>query len=59
MANVNQVVQKPVKQVAQSAKPIVAGQQIVVAEKKPLWKRWWLWAIVVLVIAGLIIWMVV
>tara|TARA_Y100000310_G_C20694459_1_gene824516 strand:- start:4366 stop:4530 length:165 start_codon:yes stop_codon:yes gene_type:complete len=54
MANTDQVVQKsgnPV-QAAKPVKPVVAG------EKSSILKKWWLWLIVVLIVAGLIIWVV-
>lgn len=66
---VNQVIQKPVAPAVKPvvSKPVAAKTAVapttqpvaVVGEEKPsIWKKWWLWTIVVLVIAGLISWIV-
>jgi len=51
------VAQQPVTQPqVNQAQPVAAqpaGQMP--AEEKPIWKKWWLWAIVAVVIIGLII----
>jgi t-SNARE complex subunit (syntaxin) len=61
MASVNQVVQKPAqvqaKPAIQSAK--VVPEAAVVGEKKPFWKKWWLWVIALIIVAGIVIFLLI
>ena len=66
MASVNQAVQTkaqpvekiPVAKSAPATEPAPTAVDVG-GEKKPIWKKWWLWAIVVIVIAGIVTYLII